>query len=136
MAFIFEDSKKEHLEKKDYWQNERKSLGIDARLHNELNDKEQAPQYDAPVYEELVDQLPEGIVAYNLLDGDVFTTASDDVVNVVYMPFGKRPFQLQVDAPKDDGGEVVVNAVIDRFCAEFLHRIGFADLLALQVDDN
>ena len=134
MAFIFEDSKKEHLEMKDFWQNKRKSLGIDARLHNELNDKDRAPQYDASVYEESVDQLPEGIVACDPLDGDVFTAASD-VVNVVYIPFGKRPFQLQVDPPKDDVGEVV-NAVTDRFCPEFLHRIGFADLLALQVDDN
>jgi len=134
MAFIFEDSKKEHLEKKDYRQNKRKSLGIDARLHNELNDKERAPQYHAPVYEELVDQLLKGIVVCDPLDGDVFTAASD-VVNVVYIPFSKRPFQLQVDPPKDDGGEVV-NAVTDRFCAEFLYRIGFADLLPLWVDDN
>ena len=133
MASIFEDSKKEHLEKKDYWQNKRKSLGIDARLHNELNDKERATQYDAPVYEELVDQLPEGVVACDPLDGDVFTDASD-VVNVVYIPFGKRPFQLQVDPPKDDGGEVV-NAVTDRFCAEFLHRIGLGDLLTPRVND-
>jgi hypothetical protein len=34
--------KKEHLsDKKDYWQNELKSLGIEPRRQNELNDKEE-----------------------------------------------------------------------------------------------
>jgi hypothetical protein len=34
--------KEEHLsDKKDYWQNELKSLGIEPRRQNELNDKEE-----------------------------------------------------------------------------------------------
>jgi hypothetical protein len=40
MAPIAEALKKEHIDKKDYWQNELKSLGIEPRRQNELNDKE------------------------------------------------------------------------------------------------
>jgi hypothetical protein len=49
MAFINEVSKKEYLEKKDYWQNIRKSLGVEHRLQNELNDEERAAEYDSSV---------------------------------------------------------------------------------------
>jgi hypothetical protein len=41
MAPIAEALKKEHPDKKDYWQNELKSLGIEPRRQNELNDKEE-----------------------------------------------------------------------------------------------
>jgi hypothetical protein len=38
---IAEALKKEYPDKKDYWQNELKSLGIEPRRQNELNDKEE-----------------------------------------------------------------------------------------------
>jgi hypothetical protein len=38
---IAEALKKEHLDKKDYWENELKSLGIEPKRQNELNDKEE-----------------------------------------------------------------------------------------------
>jgi galactose-1-phosphate uridylyltransferase len=42
MTPIAEALKNEHLsDKKDYWQNELKSLGIEPRRQNELNDKEE-----------------------------------------------------------------------------------------------
>jgi hypothetical protein len=41
MTPIAEALKKEYPDKKDYWQNELKSLGIDPRRQNELNDKEE-----------------------------------------------------------------------------------------------
>jgi hypothetical protein len=42
MTPIAKALKKEHLsDKKDYWQNELKSLGIEPRRQNELNDKEE-----------------------------------------------------------------------------------------------
>jgi hypothetical protein len=41
MTPIAEALKKEHPDKKDYWQNELKSLGIEPRRQNELNDKEE-----------------------------------------------------------------------------------------------
>jgi NAD(P)-dependent dehydrogenase (short-subunit alcohol dehydrogenase family) len=49
------------------------------------------------------------------------------VVRVVDTPFGKRPFRVHID-PASDGAEVV-NMVADRLRAEFLRRIGLADLL-------
>lgn len=93
MAFIFEVSKKEHLEKKDYWQNIRRSLGVEHRLQNELNDKERAAEYDSSLYKGLVDQIQKAIAAYDPLDGDVSTTAKA-LVKVVAMSFGKRPFGM------------------------------------------
>jgi hypothetical protein len=41
MTPIAEALKKEYPDKKDYWQNELKSLGIEPRRQNELNDKEE-----------------------------------------------------------------------------------------------
>jgi galactose-1-phosphate uridylyltransferase len=41
MTPIAEAFKKERPYNKDYWQNELKSLGIDPRRQNELNDKEE-----------------------------------------------------------------------------------------------
>jgi hypothetical protein len=42
MAPIAEALKREHPDKKDYWENELKSLGIvEPRRQNELNDKEE-----------------------------------------------------------------------------------------------
>jgi hypothetical protein len=41
MTPIAEALKKEHPDKKDYWENELKSLGIEPRRQNELNEKEE-----------------------------------------------------------------------------------------------
>ena len=41
MAPVAEAFKKERPDKKEYWQNELKSLGIEPRRQNELNDKEE-----------------------------------------------------------------------------------------------
>jgi hypothetical protein len=41
MMPVAEVFKKERPDRKDYWQNELNSLGIEARRQNELNDKEE-----------------------------------------------------------------------------------------------
>jgi hypothetical protein len=41
MTPIAEALKEEHPDKKEYWKNELKSLGIEARRENELNDKDE-----------------------------------------------------------------------------------------------
>ena len=46
---------------------------------------------------------------------------------IVGAPKGQRPFRTVID-PADDGSAVSF-AVIDRLRGQFLHRIGFADLL-------
>jgi hypothetical protein len=59
-------------------------------------------------------------------EADVSAVA-DAIVNVVDMPFGKRPLRMHVDAAQD--GAEVVNAVADRVRTELLRRIGLGDLL-------
>lgn len=52
---------------------------------------------------------------------------AEAVVNVVGMPFGKRPFRVHID-PTQDGADVGFT-VLDRVRAEMLHRVGLGDLL-------
>ena len=134
MAFIFEVSKKEHLEKEDYWQNMRKSLRVEHRLQNELSGKEGSTEYDSRLCKGLDDQTQKAIGTYDPLDGDV-STGTKALVKVVDMPFGKRPLGMEID-PAQGGREIIVNAVTGRIRAEFLHRLGLGDLLAPQVGDN
>jgi hypothetical protein len=135
MAFIFEVSKKEHLEKEDHRQNIRKSLGVEHRLQNELNDKERSTGYDSRLRKGLDDQTQKAIVAtYDPLDGDD-ASGTKALVKVVDMPFGKRPLGMEID-PAQGGREIIVNAVTGRVRAKFLHQLGLGDLLAPPVGDN
>jgi NAD(P)-dependent dehydrogenase (short-subunit alcohol dehydrogenase family) len=59
-------------------------------------------------------------------DADPLDVARE-IVRVVDLPLGKRPFRIHID-PADDGAEVV-NRVADRIRAEFLRRIELGDLL-------
>jgi NAD(P)-dependent dehydrogenase (short-subunit alcohol dehydrogenase family) len=49
------------------------------------------------------------------------------VARIASMPVGTRPFRTVID-PADDGS-AVSSAVVDRVREQFLHRIGFAELL-------
>ncbi|MBU2667312.1 SDR family oxidoreductase [Actinoplanes bogorensis] len=60
-------------------------------------------------------------------DADVQSVA-DEIVRVVGLPAGQRPFRTHVD-PSRDGSEVV-SVVADRIRSEFYHRIGIEDLLS------
>ena len=51
-----------------------------------------------------------------------------EIVRVVNLPFGKRPFRVHVD-PSQDGAEVV-NVVADRMRREMYKAIGLEDLLS------
>nr|WP_315298130.1 SDR family NAD(P)-dependent oxidoreductase [Raoultella terrigena] len=75
----------------------------------------------------LGEEALKGLAACEPEDADVADVAAA-MVDIVNMPFGKRPFRLHVD-PSDDGA-AVVNAVADRIRKEFLQRIGLGDLLA------
>lgn len=59
-------------------------------------------------------------------DADVAEVAGE-IVRIVDLPAGKRPFRTHID-PSRDGSEVV-SAVADRIRAEFYHRVGIQDLL-------
>ncbi len=49
------------------------------------------------------------------------------IVDVVGMPFGKRPFPVHID-PSQDGAEIV-NGIAERVRGEMFRRIGLEDLL-------
>ncbi|TDV41731.1 SDR family oxidoreductase [Actinophytocola oryzae] len=77
-------------------------------------------------YPGLMDQAGAALATLMPEDADAAEVARA-IVRVVAAPKGTRPFRVHVD-PSDDGA-TVVNAVADRIRAEFLHRIGLADLL-------
>ncbi|WP_407158023.1 SDR family oxidoreductase [Bradyrhizobium sp. STM 3557] len=56
-------------------------------------------------------------------DSDIAVAIAD----VVEMPFGTRPLRIHVNP--DHAGAAVIDAVAERIRAEFLRRIGLADLL-------
>lgn len=57
-------------------------------------------------------------------------SVADEIVRIVALPHGQRPFRTHVD-PSRDGSEVV-SAVADRLRVEFYRRIGIEDLLPSQ----
>lgn len=73
------------------------------------------------------DQALKGLTALSPKDADP-EEVGRQVVRVVEMPFGKRPFRVHID-PAQDGAEVV-NAVADRMRQDLLKGIGLGDLLS------
>jgi hypothetical protein len=78
-------------------------------------------------YPMLMDQVGMRLAELAPADADVSAVA-DAIVDVVDAPSGSRPFRVHID-PADDGSQEV-SEVADRVRADFLHRIGLADLLA------
>jgi NAD(P)-dependent dehydrogenase (short-subunit alcohol dehydrogenase family) len=60
-------------------------------------------------------------------EGRTVDEVADEIVRVVGLPHGTRPFRTHID-PSRDGSEVV-SAVSDRIRQEFYHRIGIEELL-------
>ena len=77
------------------------------------------------------DMALKGLASLEPADADAGSVA-DAIVNVVGMPFGKRPFRTHID-PSQDGCEIV-NGVADRVRAELFRRIGIEDLLRPRVN--
>jgi NAD(P)-dependent dehydrogenase (short-subunit alcohol dehydrogenase family) len=96
-------------------------------------DKARAAEYDNGPYAGLPDQSLKGLAALEPADADAGSVA-DAIVQVVDMPFGKRPFRTHID-PSQDGCEVV-NGVADRVRRELFWRIGLEDLLSPTVTDR
>jgi NAD(P)-dependent dehydrogenase (short-subunit alcohol dehydrogenase family) len=78
-------------------------------------------------YAGLVDQVATRLAELAPSTADP-TEVARQIVRVVDLPKGERPFRVHID-PVDDGAERV-NELGDRIRAEFYQRIGFADLLA------
>ena len=90
-------------------------------------DKARAAEYASGPYTGVADQAIKGLASLEPADADVGAVAQA-IVDVVDMPFGKRPFRVHID-PSQDGAEIV-NGVADRVRAEIFRRIGLEDLLS------
>jgi hypothetical protein len=90
-------------------------------------DKVRQAEYDNGPYAHLGDDIMKGFAATAPADADVADVANA-IVNVVDLPFGKRPFRVHID-PAQDGAEIV-NGVADRVRSEMYRNIGLSDLLA------
>jgi hypothetical protein len=90
-------------------------------------DTARASEYENGPYKNFADDVMKGFASIVPPDAKVEAVA-EAVVQLVDMPFGKRPFRVHVD-PSQDGAEVV-NMVGDRVRAELLRRIGLSDLLS------
>ncbi|NID04956.1 SDR family oxidoreductase [Luteibacter jiangsuensis] len=77
-------------------------------------------------YAGMPDKILKGLAALEPADADAAEVARK-MVEVVDMPFGKRPFRVHVD-PSQDGAEIV-NGVADRVRRELFWRAGIEDLL-------
>lgn len=90
------------------------------------DDTARVAEHDAE-YGALRRSLTSRLAAIVPSDADVQDVA-DEIVRVVGLPTGGRPFRVHID-PSRDGSEVV-SAVADRIRAEFYHRVGIEDLLS------
>jgi len=93
-------------------------------------DKARAVEYDQGPYAGVSDRALKGLAALEPADADAASVAVA-IVDVVDMPFGRRPFRTHID-PSQDGAEIV-NGVADRVRAEMFRRIGLEDLLSPRV---
>ncbi|MET0256799.1 MAG: SDR family oxidoreductase [Luteibacter sp.] len=83
-------------------------------------------EYMEGPYKGMPEKILQGLAGLEPTDADAAEVATK-IVEVVDMPFGKRPFRVHVD-PSQDGAEIV-NGVADRVRRELFHRVGIEDLL-------
>jgi NAD(P)-dependent dehydrogenase (short-subunit alcohol dehydrogenase family) len=94
-------------------------------------DADIAAEYESGPYAGVTDQALKGLASLEPADADPAEVAAE-IVRVVDLPFGKRPFRVHVD-PSQDGAEIV-NGVVDRMRREMYHAIGLQDLLSPRVN--
>lgn len=90
-------------------------------------DEARSAEYIDGPYNGVSEQALQGLASLEPADADAAEVAMA-IVDIVGMPFGKRPFRIHVD-PSEDGAEIV-NGVADRVRAEMFRRIGLEDLLS------
>jgi NAD(P)-dependent dehydrogenase (short-subunit alcohol dehydrogenase family) len=90
-------------------------------------DKDRVAEYEAGPYAGIADRALKGLAGLEPADADPSEVARQ-IVRVIDMPFGKRPFRVHVD-PSQDGAEVV-NAVADRMRREMYRNVGLEALLS------
>lgn len=91
------------------------------------SDKARAAEYETGPYAGITHRALKGLADLEPADADPLEVARE-IVRVVDLPFGKRPFRVHVD-PSRDGAEEV-NAVADRMRREMYRNIGLENLLS------
>ena len=90
------------------------------------SDEARAAEYEAGPYAGIADKALKGLAGLEPADADPAEVARE-IVRVVDLPFGKRPFRVHVD-PSQDGAEIV-NGVADRMRREMYRNLGLEKLL-------
>ena len=93
----------------------------------EPDDKGQADAFTAAWPDGFADRMQKALAATDPPDSDP-SAIGRAVAAIVRAPAGKRPFRTVID-PADDGAKTTF-PVVDHIREQFLHRIGFAELLA------
>jgi NAD(P)-dependent dehydrogenase (short-subunit alcohol dehydrogenase family) len=89
-------------------------------------DTARVAEYEAGPYAGIADKALKGLAGLEPADADPSEVARQ-IVRVVGMPFGSRPFRVHVD-PSQDGAEIV-NGVADRMRREMYRNIDLEKLL-------
>jgi NAD(P)-dependent dehydrogenase (short-subunit alcohol dehydrogenase family) len=89
-------------------------------------DAARVAEYEAGPYAGIADKALKGLAGLEPADADPAEVARQ-IVRVVDLPFGNRPFRVHVD-PSQDGAEIV-NGVADRMRREMYRNIGLENLL-------
>jgi NAD(P)-dependent dehydrogenase (short-subunit alcohol dehydrogenase family) len=95
------------------------------------SDEARVAAYEAGPYAGVADKALKGLASLEPAEADPAEVARE-IVRVVDLPFGGRPFRVHVD-PSQDGAEIV-NAVADRMRREMYRNIGLADLLSPRIN--
>jgi NAD(P)-dependent dehydrogenase (short-subunit alcohol dehydrogenase family) len=90
------------------------------------SDQARVAEYKGGPYAGIAEKALKGLAALEPADADPSEIARQ-IVRVVDLPFGKRPFRVHVD-PSQDGAEIV-NGVADRMRREMYCNIGLENLL-------
>jgi NAD(P)-dependent dehydrogenase (short-subunit alcohol dehydrogenase family) len=90
------------------------------------SDQARIAEYESGPYAGIAEKALKGLAGLEPADADPSEVARQ-IVRVVDLPFGERPFRVHVD-PSQDGAEIV-NAVADRMRREMYRNIDLEDLL-------
>ena len=90
------------------------------------SDEARVHDYEAAWPSGFADRMQQALAGTNPPEADP-TEIGRAVAAIVQQPLGQRPFRTVID-PADDGASVSF-PVVDRVRAQFLHRIGFPELL-------
>jgi hypothetical protein len=88
-------------------------------------DQARSGEYESGSYAGIADKALKGLAGLEPADADP-SEGARQIVRVVDLPFGERPFRVHVD-PSQDGAEIV-NGVADRMRREMYRNIGLEEL--------